>query len=160
MSALFCISVGRVWGGGEKACFFPATTEEKPWCKNIFPTESNHQPVPHVLLVSNLFSFLLQERVSAKQPPSYYLTKLRVYLDPTASKSSKVCDVTRIENAVYTAVRYRATWWAFSMRLALGVDPSQAWTSLKVNCIFLGRTAENRVAFVKHVAVDIGVVVK
>ncbi len=36
------------------------------------------------------FKFLFQERVSAKQPPSYYLTKLRVYLDPTASKSSKV----------------------------------------------------------------------
>jgi hypothetical protein len=30
-----------------------------------------------------------QERVSAKQPPHFYLNKLRVYLDPTASKSSK-----------------------------------------------------------------------
>ena len=35
-------------------------------------------------------AFYFQERVSAKQPPSFYLTKLRVYLDPTASKSSKV----------------------------------------------------------------------
>ena len=38
----------------------------------------------HLLLV------VFQERVSAKNPPEFYLTKLRVYLDPTASRSSKV----------------------------------------------------------------------
>ncbi|ELU17806.1 hypothetical protein CAPTEDRAFT_171809 [Capitella teleta] len=34
-----------------------------------------------------------QDRVSAKNPPSFYLTKLKVYLDPSASKSSKVRDL-------------------------------------------------------------------
>lgn len=28
--------------------------------------------------------------VQAKDPPSHYLTKLRTYLDPTASKSHRV----------------------------------------------------------------------
>ena len=31
-----------------------------------------------------------QELVIAKDPPSYYLNKLRTYLDPKASKSSRV----------------------------------------------------------------------
>lgn len=31
-----------------------------------------------------------QEMVQAKDPPSHYLTKLRTYLDPTASKSHRV----------------------------------------------------------------------
>jgi hypothetical protein len=32
----------------------------------------------------------LQEKVIAKDPPDFYLDKLRTYLDPTAAKSSKV----------------------------------------------------------------------
>lgn len=31
-----------------------------------------------------------QERVSAKDPPSHYLNKLKTYLDPKASRSSRV----------------------------------------------------------------------
>lgn len=31
-----------------------------------------------------------QEKVSAKEPPSHYLNKLRTYLDPKASRSSRV----------------------------------------------------------------------
>ena len=30
-----------------------------------------------------------QEQVNAREPPSTYLTKLRTYLDPSASKSAK-----------------------------------------------------------------------
>ena len=33
---------------------------------------------------------VLQERVSAREPPSFYLAKLRTYLDPTASRSPRV----------------------------------------------------------------------
>lgn len=34
--------------------------------------------------------FYQQERVQAKDPPSHYLTKLRTYLDPKASRSHRV----------------------------------------------------------------------
>ena len=37
---------------------------------------------------------VFQEMVSAKNPPSFYLNKLRVYLDPSSSKSSRVSDLT------------------------------------------------------------------
>ena len=42
------------------------------------------------LLLMYLFLVFLQERVQAKNPPVFYLSKLKVYLDPSASKSSKV----------------------------------------------------------------------
>lgn len=35
---------------------------------------------------------MLQERVQAKDPPSHYLNKLRTYLDPKASRSSRVSE--------------------------------------------------------------------
>lgn len=37
-----------------------------------------------------LWCFYFQERVQAKDPPSHYLTKLRTYLDPKASRSHRV----------------------------------------------------------------------
>lgn len=41
------------------------------------------------LIVMLLFS-MFQEMVHAKDPPSHYLTKLRTYLDPKASRSHRV----------------------------------------------------------------------
>lgn len=37
-----------------------------------------------------LHFFYLQEMVQAKDPPSHYLSKLRTYLDPKASRSHRV----------------------------------------------------------------------
>lgn len=37
-----------------------------------------------------IFILFLQEMVHAKDPPSYYLNKLRTYLDPKASRSHRV----------------------------------------------------------------------
>ena len=42
---------------------------------------------------SHEFVFVIQERVSAKNPPEFYLSKLKVYLDPSASKSAKVREI-------------------------------------------------------------------
>src|SRR5690349_17132561 len=43
------------------------------------------------LVTSNVnFILLSQEMVQAKDPPSHYLTKLRTYLDPKASRSHRV----------------------------------------------------------------------
>lgn len=36
------------------------------------------------------FKTILQEMVHAKDPPSHYLTKMRTYLDPKASRSHRV----------------------------------------------------------------------
>lgn len=38
----------------------------------------------------SMILLIFQELVTAKDPPGTYLNKLKVYLDPTASKSSKV----------------------------------------------------------------------
>lgn len=42
------------------------------------------------LSLSVLFVACLQEMVHAKDPPAHYLTKLRTYLDPKASRSHRV----------------------------------------------------------------------
>jgi ubiquitin C-terminal hydrolase len=39
--------------------------------------------------IVDFFSFFFQEKVQARDPPSTYLNKLKTYLDPKASKSSR-----------------------------------------------------------------------
>ncbi|KAI0214437.1 Formin-like protein [Lamellibrachia satsuma] len=46
--------------------------------------------IARVLLLVHCWTTADKEMVSAKQPPSFYLNKLRVYLDPLSSKSSRL----------------------------------------------------------------------
>nr|CAD7397945.1 unnamed protein product [Timema cristinae] len=41
-------------------------------------------------IIQFVCNVLFQERVQAKDPPAHYLNKLRTYLDPKASRSSRV----------------------------------------------------------------------
>lgn len=50
---------------------------------------------------------VLQERVQAKDPPSHYLNKLRTYLDPKASRSSRVSVVNTTITCKYLLGRVR-----------------------------------------------------
>lgn len=42
--------------------------------------------------IKNCCLFFFQEMVQAKDPPAHYLSRLRTYLDPKASRSSRVSE--------------------------------------------------------------------
>lgn len=81
----------------DKAKLLKSYDNEKKW--DIICDQVRCSSRPRDSPANRLFSRLFQEMVQAKDPPSHYLTKLRTYLDPKASRSHRVSFASFIDAA-------------------------------------------------------------
>lgn len=72
----------------DKAKLLKNYDNEKKW--DIICDQVRNKQIVAEFNLNHTLKLSSQEMVQAKDPPSHYLTKLRTYLDPKASRSHRV----------------------------------------------------------------------